>query len=228
MMMAPESAQRSGGVAHAKAARLRTTLAVGLLVLGAGDLAAIDTLLLPRYLALRGSVAPPALGLPAPPPTEPVAEPPALDSAATIDQAAETCPEPAQPIAEEAEPARQEVEPEVASPPWPHLLFNRSSASLSRDAQETLDELAGHLKQHADLHVVLGGHTDDLGPDDVNRSLARIRASRARKWLLDRGVDPVQVEIHAFGSSKPLTPGRTAEARAQNRRVEISLRERTP
>jgi outer membrane protein OmpA-like peptidoglycan-associated protein len=121
-----------------------------------------------------------------------------------------------------AAPAAETLAPSA----WPRLRFELNTAWLGAEARETLDRLADHLKQHPFAEVVLEGHTDDLGGPEVNHSLSRSRAIRARQRLVAQGVDPAQIEIHNFGASKPVVPGRSAEARAQNRRVEITVRER--
>jgi len=232
--MAPESAQRSGGVAHARV--LRTTLALGLLVLGAGDLFAIATRFLPRYLASRSQPAPASIPIPTTTVLAVVA-PRAfvVDTAAAVDvgKAEEARPAVALPVvvAEQAkvENAIEErpAAPEIVPPStWPRLLFGQNTAWLSAEARATLDKLTDHLKQHASAEVVLEGHTDDLGEPDVNNWLSRNRALRAKQRLVAQGIDPAQIEIHNFGASKPLLPNRTPEARAQNRRVEITVRER--
>jgi outer membrane protein OmpA-like peptidoglycan-associated protein len=240
MMVAPESARRSGGVAHVMPAGLRTTLAAVLLVIGVADLAAIDTVLVPRYLASRSRGARDSALVPLqaraqpttvlPPQPTPVVSPPVLAAAAqepaTPPPAPEEVPAPPTTAAHpEAEPAPKAVPSQESD--WPRLLFVLNSAWLSSESRETLDKLAAHLKDNPGLQVVLGGHTDDSGTPELNHSLSFDRAVRAQKWLVGKGVDPVQIEVHNFGASRPATPGRSAEARAQNRRVEIALRERS-
>jgi len=240
--MAPGSVERSGGVAHTRSTGLRTTLAVGLLVLGAGDLAAIDSVLLPRCLASRSQPAPQALVAVATAPAhtarapvpaqvtmdaEPAADVGDAKATAEVASAATLAAQVAeQPKAEppSARPAEDAVPP--SSGDWPHLLFEPNSGQLSPESREALDRLATYLKQHATLAVALEGHTDDLGAPDVNHSLSRIRAQRAQKWLIAQGIDPAQIEVRSFGSTRPAATGRSADARAQNRRVEITVRER--
>lgn len=229
MGMAPDSPRRSGGVAHARG--LRTTLAFGLLVLGAGDLTAIATIFLPRYLASRPQPAPAWMVVPTP------TAPSALDTATAMDTGTtERVRPPATPtpeLAEQVEPvepvqvARQPAPAEVSPPPsWPRILFPQNSAWLSPQARATLEELSEYLKQHPSDKVVLEGHTDNLGEPDVNSWLSRNRALRAQQWLVAQGIDPAQIEIHSFGAARPLVPNRSPQARAQNRRVDITVRER--
>jgi outer membrane protein OmpA-like peptidoglycan-associated protein len=208
---------------------LRTTLAVGLLVLGAGDLAAIDTILLPGYLGAGSQSAPNPVAVPTA--TVPVAAIEPVDTAPSADGDGDlkivpaAQPEPAAQAALAGEPKAQAVDGDEA-PTWPRLLFEMNATRLADESRETLDRLAGYLKQHPALEVVLEGHTDDLGGPDVNHPLSRMRANRARSWLVAQGIDTARIAVHNFGSSKPVAPGRTAEARAQNRRVEITVRER--
>jgi outer membrane protein OmpA-like peptidoglycan-associated protein len=229
MGMAPESVQRSGSVAHARG--LRTTLAVGLLVLGAGDLAAIATVFLPRYLAARSQPTPASMSMPT---TTVLAAIPAvspLDSAPIVDVGALEVARPAAvlPVAvvEKAKVEEPPAAAEVALPSkWPHLLFAQNTAGLSAESRATLDKLSDYLKQHASAEAVLEGHTDDQGEANVNNWLSRNRALRAKQRLVDQGIDPAQVEVHNFGAARPLLPNRSPEARAKNRRVEITVRER--
>jgi outer membrane protein OmpA-like peptidoglycan-associated protein len=241
MMMAPGSAGPSGGVAQAMPGRLRTALAALLLVIGVADLAAVDTILVPRYLASRSRQAPASVAAPAQalaraqtPPVQPTPVQP-TPAAATPPQPAAFAPEPA-PASPGAEPAAQVEQPvrvEARSPTpseersWPRLLFAHNTAWLSPESCETLGTLAVQLKEQATLQAVLEGHTDNLGSREVNHFLSLHRAQRAQKWLVGQGVKPAQVEVRSFGASRPATPGRSAEARAQNRRVEITLRERS-
>lgn len=216
---------------------LRTTLALGLLVFAAGDLAAIDAVLLPRYLSTRSAR---ASGRPAPATVRAATvtltqAPSRSDTAPSAEVGDGVSNAPALPPAGAAEAPR--AKPSKADPvaaervpdlpdTWPCLLFEMNAARLTDRSREILDSLAEHLVQHPGLEVLFEGHTDDLGGPEVNHPLSRMRAATARNWLVSRGVDAPRIQIHNFGSSKPVAPGRTAEARAQNRRVEITVRER--
>ncbi len=229
MGRAPDSTGKSGGVAHARG--LRTTLAFGLLVLGAGDLTAIATIFLPRYLASRSQPAPASMAVPAP------MAPAPPDSAAALDTGTDerVRPPPTPPPqqveqaeqVEQVEVAREAARAEIESPSsWPRILFVQNSAWLSPQARATLDKLSDYLKQRPSAKAVLEGHTDNLGEPDVNNWLSRNRALRAQQWLVAQGIDPAQVEVHSFGAARPLLPNRSPQARAQNRRVDITVRER--
>jgi outer membrane protein OmpA-like peptidoglycan-associated protein len=235
-MGVPESTRQSGLVAHA--AGLRTILAVTLLALGVADLAAIHGAFLPRYLAGRAHgprdvprVLPARVQAPTPPSPSPLPQAEPTHAQAPAPPARQAL------AAEDPPPAPARVDPEKTTPgaapaaeesSFSHLLFARNTAWLSPESRETLGKLALHLKENPDMQALLSGHTDDLGAPELNHSLSRGRATHAREWLLERGVAPEQIEIRSFGASRPAAPGQSPEARAKNRRVEITFRERSP
>jgi len=71
---------------------------------------------------------------------------------------------------------------------------------------------------------VISGHTDDSGPENLNRALSIERARRCGQWLEGHGVDSARIEIQGFGSTRPVADDRSPEAQVHNRRVEIDLR----
>lgn len=203
-MMAPGYAHPSGSAGGATAqlsSSTRCALAAGLLLVGVADLAAIDLELLPRYVGDATRV---AQVLPVPPaaiePSRPAFTPPAVPAPAPPTMAAKPAPR------------------------FANLLFGRNASWLLPAARETLARLAATLAEQPSRRVAISGHTDNSGPEVLNRALSLDRARRCGHWLEDRGVDPARIEIQGFGSSRPLVVDRTPAAQAHNRRVEIDLR----
>lgn len=219
------------------AARLgwRKAIAVGLFLLGLGDVAVLDVVLLPRYWAERQSapsgpsspssapsaptveVVAPVIETPAP--VQIVQKEPQVPSPPAAEPGVEPAPEvpalaPAAPVAE-ARPALPEPAP---------LLFKRDRVKLEKKVREELGGVLDVLRAQPDLHVVLIGHADDLGPSKVNRRLSARRARMVSYWLLNRGIDPERIEVVGRGAEEPVAEERTATARARNRRVEIDWR----
>lgn len=78
------------------------------------------------------------------------------------------------------------------------------------------------LQAHPDLMLRIEGHTDDVGDEAMNQSLSERRAAAVREWLVSAGsVAGDRLETVGFGESRPAAEGTSAEARAQNRRVEL-------
>jgi outer membrane protein OmpA-like peptidoglycan-associated protein len=230
-MAAPGYApQVDGGATARLSSSVRYALVTGLLLVGVGDLAAIDLVLLPRYLdgAWR---APPVLSPPAA--IKPnVVSPPAPLQASQPALAPPPIHKPAPSPSAKLAPGKPALaKPALASstlaenpaPAFSNLLFATNSSWLSLAARESLTGLAATLAEHPTLRVVISGHTDSSGPEALNRALSLDRARKCDRWLEDRGVDPTRIEVQSFGSTRPLAGDRSAMAQARNRRVEIDL-----
>lgn len=102
------------------------------------------------------------------------------------------------------------------------VLFDPDEDTLSRSARGVVERAAASIVKQADtgdVHVV--GHTDDVDTDAYNQALSERRArSVAERLRADLGGDFTVTE-EGRGESEPVAEGRSAEARAANRRVEI-------
>jgi outer membrane protein OmpA-like peptidoglycan-associated protein len=235
-MSRPGTAPPSGAEQARSPARI--ALAVGLLVLGIGDLAFIGAVLLPLYHAddtyrwpTKSIVLPrseasisPAMRRPA------VVHALAPGIAAPIDGGEARGPDAGAARALAVVPAAPPSPAAVAGaaeavPPedFPDLLFAINTTWLSRASRETLDRVAEALARNPDRRVVLSGHTDGAGDPELNRALSRERAARASRYLRGRGVEPGRIEIRAFGAKQPVETTGPSEFRARNRRVEITV-----
>ena len=85
-----------------------------------------------------------------------------------------------------------------------------------------LKEIAGVLKQHADLKILIEGHTDNVGTPAANLALSDARAAAVKAALVaDFGADAARITTKGMGDTKPAAPNTSAVGRAQNRRVEV-------
>lgn len=77
--------------------------------------------------------------------------------------------------------------------------------------------------------IVLRGHSDAGGSDEVNLTASRKRAEAVRDFLVDGGLEEERITIIAFGEQNPVAPNAlpdgtpNEEGRAQNRRVEVTV-----
>lgn len=121
-------------------------------------------------------------------------------------------------------PAPLAVAP-VAAPPSPVVLkgvnFANDSAQLTPASTTILDEVAASLVKRTDVRAEIGGHTDDRGAADYNRSLSQRRAESVRSYLVSKGVDPSRLSARGYGEDNPIADNKTTKGRAENRRVEL-------
>jgi outer membrane protein OmpA-like peptidoglycan-associated protein len=102
------------------------------------------------------------------------------------------------------------------------ILFETGKAELKPESTPVLKEIAATLKQHADLRILIEGHTDNVGTPAANLALSEARAAAVKTALVSGyGADTARITTKGLGDTKPAVPNTTAEGRAQNRRVEI-------
>jgi outer membrane protein OmpA-like peptidoglycan-associated protein len=102
------------------------------------------------------------------------------------------------------------------------VLFASGKSALLPSAQAKLGEVARALGEQAkDGTMVVEGHTDSQGSDSYNQKLSLERAQSVRDYLASHGVAGDRLRAEGLGESRPIADNKTAEGRANNRRVEI-------
>ena len=105
------------------------------------------------------------------------------------------------------------------------VTFASDSADLASGAEAQLQTVAGQLGQYPDggtLSIV--GHTDDVQDDAYNQTLSEKRANAVKTRLEQlTKLDKWQTSVSGKGESEPKVNDTSDEARAVNRRVEITL-----
>jgi outer membrane protein OmpA-like peptidoglycan-associated protein len=99
--------------------------------------------------------------------------------------------------------------------------FETGKSTLTAESQTILNGVAESLVANDSIRVQVSGHTDNTGSASVNKRLSRARADAVRQYLIERGVAAEQLTAAGFGPSRPVASNKTAEGRAQNRRVEL-------
>lgn len=99
--------------------------------------------------------------------------------------------------------------------------FETNKATLLPVSTAILDRVAETLAANPDVRVEVDGHTDSQGTAAYNQQLSQARAESVRAYLVSQGVAENQLVARGFGEAKPIADNRTAEGRAQNRRVEL-------
>lgn len=103
------------------------------------------------------------------------------------------------------------------------LLFESDSAQLSPSGREGLTRLAGELRSVGIARMRIDGHTDNEGSARHNAALALRRADAVARLLVEMGWHERALQRKGFGPERPVADNTTAEGRAQNRRVVITV-----
>lgn len=105
------------------------------------------------------------------------------------------------------------------------ISFDTGSAAIKPNMRAVLDPFATSLQGDPNALLTIIGHTDSTGSDAINNPLSVERAQSVRDYLAARGVSPSRVRTVGRGAREPIADNSSAAGRAQNRRVEILLRE---
>jgi chemotaxis protein MotB len=105
-------------------------------------------------------------------------------------------------------------------------LFDTGEAILHIDSMPVLRAVAEVLGKE-ELPVEVEGHTDDLPIATPrfpsNWELSSVRASSVARILMENGVPEKRLSVVGLASNQPLYPNDSAEHRARNRRVTITI-----
>ena len=103
--------------------------------------------------------------------------------------------------------------------------FDVGSAAIKPQLRGVLDSFASSLQGDPKAEVTIIGHTDSTGTAAINNPLSLERAQSVRDYLSGRGVQASRVQTAGRGDRDPIASNSSESGRAQNRRVEILIRE---
>ncbi|MFZ0804611.1 MAG: OmpA family protein, partial [Candidatus Sulfotelmatobacter sp.] len=102
--------------------------------------------------------------------------------------------------------------------------FGFNKDVLTPKAKEALDQLAGSIASTKGYIVALEGGTDSVGPADYNYDLSKRRANSVIQYLASKyNVPAHKIYVIGLGKDKPVESNKTADGRADNRRVDVRL-----
>jgi len=103
--------------------------------------------------------------------------------------------------------------------------FKFGETSLPDEVKEKLDGIVQQLKQDPkNVFIEIEGHTDNVGPKEVNEKVGLDRAEAAKRYLYEQYQIPLhKMSVISFADTKPVAPNTTKQGRAQNRRVVIKV-----
>jgi OmpA-OmpF porin, OOP family len=101
------------------------------------------------------------------------------------------------------------------------LLFDINSATLQPASEEQLGNIAAILKAYPNVHVKVGGYTDNTGDASANQLLSQQRADTVKQQLINMGISPDRLEAQGYGSQYAVADNATEEGRQKNRRISL-------
>ena len=105
-----------------------------------------------------------------------------------------------------------------------HVLFDFDKSSLTEADVKELRKAVTFVKKYPGAKTMVDGHTDSIGTDAYNMKLSERRAAAVKDYLIkEAGVDSLKIKAVGHGKADPVADNKTAEGRAENRRVEVSI-----
>ena len=102
--------------------------------------------------------------------------------------------------------------------------FDYDKFELSTQVKAELNQLGQFLKTNPQAFAAIQGFCDNRGAPEYNLELSRRRAEAVADYLIKNfKVDPGQVAVMWYGEGNAVASNDTAEGRAKNRRVEVSV-----
>ena len=105
----------------------------------------------------------------------------------------------------------------------PRVHFAVKSDAVGMPSAALLRGVAGALRAHPELSLVIEGHADPRGGDEKNRVLSGRRAAMVRDILSDSGVADERMLVRQFGERQRAAAGSTAVDYARDRRVQVKF-----
>jgi len=110
-------------------------------------------------------------------------------------------------------------------------LFAPGSWQISAQGKQIITKMASQLAPTQQNKLVVNGYTDNapIGPALIqqgvasNQVLSQKRADSVMQYLISQGLNPGLVSAKGYGYTNPVASNDTAQGRAKNRRVEITL-----
>ncbi len=105
------------------------------------------------------------------------------------------------------------------------VTFNTNQADVRSSFYPTLGSVAVVLKKYNNTSITIVGFTDNVGGAAYNQSLSEARARSVGDYLISQGISPNRIFTQGRGKRDPMASNATAQGRALNRRVVITLRQ---
>ena len=105
-----------------------------------------------------------------------------------------------------------------------YFAFDSAAVRPAEDAK--ISGIAELLQINTQYTLIIGGHCDERGSDEYNRSLSEKRALAVKESLLALSPDlELRIETVAYGEEKPAVLGADSQSYAKNRRAEFEVYE---
>ncbi len=104
------------------------------------------------------------------------------------------------------------------------ILFGKNEYKLQPESEQQIKSMAARLAATGLKHARMDGHTDNYGEESYNKALSLKRADVvADAWAQGASIPRSNLTTQGLGKQYPVADNKTAQGRAENRRVAIVI-----
>jgi len=105
------------------------------------------------------------------------------------------------------------------------IQFPVGKSVIMPDNYPLISKIQQSIRTFGEPDVIIEGHTDSTGSNELNELLSQQRAESVRQYLLaNKTLSYDRIVAVGYGSSKPLASNATEEGRAVNRRIDVIIK----
>jgi len=102
--------------------------------------------------------------------------------------------------------------------------FNYDQYNIREDARAALMSTARALKERPSIMITIEGHCDERGSSRYNLALGDRRATEAKEFLVNQGIDSKRIDIESYGEERNFCEESNEECWQLNRRAHFVMR----
>jgi len=105
------------------------------------------------------------------------------------------------------------------------LSFDSGKSELKQENLDLLAKVERAIDVFPRSELIIEGHTDSYGSDEMNQTLSQSRAEAVQQYMINAMRIPTyRLIATGFGETNPIANNETASGRAQNRRIDIVIK----
>ncbi|HTR49047.1 MAG TPA: peptidoglycan-associated lipoprotein Pal [Verrucomicrobiae bacterium] len=101
--------------------------------------------------------------------------------------------------------------------------FDYNKSDIRPDAQKALSADAEFLRAHPSVRITIEGHCDERGSEEYNLGLGDRRASSAKRYLVDLGIEGSRIQTMSYGKERPFCTQDNESCWQENRRGHMAM-----
>jgi OOP family OmpA-OmpF porin len=104
------------------------------------------------------------------------------------------------------------------------MQFPVGQSVIMPDNYGLLSKVQRAIRTFGEPDVIIGGHTDSTGSEEINEHLSQQRADAVRQYFVANETLPYEKIIAVgYGSMRPIASNATESGRAMNRRIDVII-----